>query len=104
CGGMNFSPRGSYRLCVDVAAYCATHAPRFNTVTVSEHNICEAGATNVQALAFSMATIVALNEECNAVGVPVDTVLPRYGFHVRYGEDFFEDIAKTRALRRMYAR
>ncbi|GAB7004707.1 methylmalonyl-CoA mutase family protein [Nocardioides sp. AN3] len=104
CGGVNFSPRGSYRLCVDVAAYCAEHAPRFNTVTVSEHNICEAGANHVQALAFSMATIVALNEEAVSLGIDPDTLLPRYGFHVRYGEDFFEDVAKTRALRRMYAR
>jgi len=104
CGGVNFSPRGSYRLCIDVAAYCAEHAPRFNTVTVSEHNICEAGANHVQALAFSIATIIALNEEAVALGIDPDTLLPRYGFHVRYGEDFFEDVAKTRALRRMYAR
>ena len=104
CGGVNFSPKGSYRLCIDVAAYCARVAPRFNTLTVSEHNICEAGATNVQALAFSMATIIALNQECQKLGIDLDTVVPRYGFHVRYGEDFFEDIAKTRALRRMYAK
>jgi methylmalonyl-CoA mutase N-terminal domain/subunit len=71
---------------------------------VSEHNICEAGANHVQAVAFSLATIVALNEECQKLGVDLDTVVPRYGFHVRYGEDFFEDIAKTRALRRLYAK
>lgn len=104
CGGVNFSPRGSYRLCVDVMAYCAREAPRFNTITISEHNICEAGANNVQAVAFSLATVVALNEECQKLGVPLDSVVPRYGFHVRYGEDFFEDIAKTRALRRLYAK
>ena len=104
CGGMNFSPRGSYRLCVDLAVYCAREAPKFNTLTVSEHNICEAGANHTQALAFSLATIIALNEECVALGINPDLLLPRYGFHVRYGEDFFEDIAKTRALRRMYAR
>jgi methylmalonyl-CoA mutase N-terminal domain/subunit len=103
-GGMNFSPRGSYRLCADVMAYCAEHAPRFNTITISEHNICEAGADHVQAVAFSLATIVALNEECQKLGVPLDSVVPRYGFHVRYGEDFFEDVAKTRALRRLYAK
>lgn len=104
CGGMNFSPRGSYRLCVDLAVYCSREAKKFNTLTVSEHNICEAGATHTQALAFSMATIIALNTECVSLGINPDTVLPRYGFHVRYGEDFFEDIAKTRALRRMYAK
>lgn len=104
CGGMNFSPRGSYRLCVDLAAYCAENARKFNTLTVSEHNICEAGANQTQALAFSLATIIALNEECVALGIDPDTVLPRYGFHLRFGEDFFEDVAKTRALRRMYAR
>jgi methylmalonyl-CoA mutase N-terminal domain/subunit len=104
CGGVNFSPRGSYRLCIDVASYCAASAPKFNTVTVSEHNICEAGANHAQALAFSLATIVALNEEAQSLGINPDVLLPRYGFHVRYGEDFFEDVAKTRALRRMYAR
>ncbi len=104
CGGVNFSPRGSYRMCVDVAAYCAEHAPRFNTVTVSEHNICEAGATSVQAVALTIATIIALNEECRALGVEIDDVAHGYGFHVRYGEDIFEDVAKTRALRALYAR
>ena len=103
-GGTNFSPRGSYRLCIDLAAYCAQAAPRFNTLTVSEHNICEAGANQAQALAFSMATIVALHEEAIALGIEPEKIAPRYGFHVRYGEDFFEDIAKTRALRRMYAK
>jgi methylmalonyl-CoA mutase N-terminal domain/subunit len=104
CGGVNFSPRGSYRLCADIAAWCAEHAPRFNTVTISEHNVCEAGATHVEAVALSIATVIALNEECQSLGIDLDTVVPRYGFHVRYGEDFFEDIAKTRALRRLYAR
>lgn len=103
CGGMNFSPAGSYRLCIDLAAWCAEHAPRFNTLTVSEHNICEAGATHTQALAYSLATVIALNDEAVSLGIDPDTLLGRYGFHVRYGEDFFEDIAKTRALRRMFA-
>lgn len=104
CGGVNFQPRNSYRLCVDVAAFCAENVPRFNPITISEHNICEAGATNVQAVAFSIATIIALNEECGKAGISVDKIAPRYGFHMRFGEDFFEDIAKTRALRRLYAK
>jgi methylmalonyl-CoA mutase N-terminal domain/subunit len=104
CGGMNFSPRGSYRLCADVGAYCAEHAPHFGTVTISEHNICEAGATNVQAVALAMATVIALNEEYVRLGVPLDSVVPGYGFHLRYGEDLFEDVAKTRALRALYAK
>jgi methylmalonyl-CoA mutase N-terminal domain/subunit len=103
-GGINFSPRGSYRLCADIAAYCAREAPRMNTITVSEHNICEAGANNVQAVAFSIATIIALGRECRSLGLDPDSVVPRWGFHVRYGEDFFEDVAKTRALRRLYAK
>jgi methylmalonyl-CoA mutase N-terminal domain/subunit len=104
CGGMNFSPRGSYRLCVDVVAYGAEHIPNFGTVTFSEHNICEAGATNVQAVGLALAAVVAMNEECVELGLPVDTIASRYGFHVRFGEDFFEDIAKTRALRSLYAK
>ncbi len=103
-GGTNFSPRGSYRLIADIAAYCAKHVPLWNTLTISEHNICEAGATNVQAVAYSIAAIIAVNEECVKLGIDLDTVVPRFGFHVRYGENFFEEIAKTRALRRVYAK
>jgi methylmalonyl-CoA mutase N-terminal domain/subunit len=104
CGGMNFSPRGSYRLCVDVGAYCAAHVPHFGTVTFSEHNICEAGATNVQAVGLALAAVVAMNEECQKLGVPVDPIASGYGFHMRFGEDLFEDVAKTRALRSLYAK
>jgi len=104
CGGANFLPRSAYPLAVDVAQFCSDHAPRFNTITVSEHNICEAGANNVEAVALSIATIIALNDVCQKAGLSVDKLASRYGFHVRYGEDFFEDIAKTRALRRIYAK
>ena len=103
-GGTNFSPRGSYRLIADIAAYCAEHVPLWNPLTISEHNICEAGATNVQAVAYSIAAIIAVNEECVKLGIDPDTVVPRFGFHVRYGENFFEEVAKTRALRRVYAK
>ena len=103
-GGTNFSPRGSYRLIADIAAYCAEHVPLWNTLTISEHNICEAGATNVQAVAYSIAAIIAVNEECESLGINLDSVVPRFGFHVRYGENIFEEVAKTRALRRVYAK
>lgn len=103
-GGTNFSPRGSYRLIADIAAYCAEHVPLWNTLTISEHNICEAGATNVQAVAYSIAAIIAVNEECVSLGIHPDSVVPRFGFHVRYGENFFEEVAKTRALRRLFAK
>jgi len=85
-------------------AYCAEHVPNFGTVTFSEHNICEAGATNVQAVGLALAAAVAMNEECVTLGLDVDPIASRYGFHLRYGEDFFEDIAKTRALRSLYAK
>lgn len=104
CGGMNFSPRGSYRLALDVCAYCADHVPHFGTITFSEHNICEAGATNVQSVALALAAVISLNEDCVANGLDVDSIAAGYGFHLRYGEDFFEDVAKTRALRALYAR
>ncbi|MDE2303682.1 MAG: hypothetical protein KGK11_14105 [Sphingomonadales bacterium] len=103
-GGTNFSPRGSYRLIADIAAYCAEHVPLWNTLTISEHNICEAGADNVQAVAYAIAAIVAVNEECVKLDIHPDKVAPRFGFHVRYGENFFEEVAKTRALRRVYAK
>ena len=103
-GGVNFSPKGSYRLVADLAAYCSRHVPLWNTLTISEHNICEAGANNVQSIAYSIATVIAVNRECAALGIALDDVVPRFGFHMRYGENFFEDIAKTRCLRRVYAK
>lgn len=103
-GGVNFSPKGSYRLIADIAKYCSVHVPLWNTLTISEHNICEAGADNVQAVAYSIAAIIAVNEECVRLGIDPDDVVPRFGFHMRFGENFFEDIAKTRALRRVYAK
>ena len=103
-GGTNFSPRGSYRLIADISSYCAQHVPLWNPLTISEHNICEAGADNVQAVAYSIAAIIAVNEECVKLGIDPDSVVPRFGFHVRYGENFFEEVAKTRALRRVYAK
>jgi methylmalonyl-CoA mutase N-terminal domain/subunit len=104
CGGMNFSPRGSYRLALDVCAYCAEHVPHFGTITFSEHNIAEAGATNVQSVALALAAEIALSEDCVANGLDIDAIAAGYGFHMRYGEDFFEDVAKTRALRALHAK
>ena len=102
-GGMNFSPRGSYRALADACAYCAEHVPNFGTVTFSEHNVAEAGATTVQSVGFALSAVQALNRECLTLGLKLDDVAPGYGFHLRYGEDFFEDIAKTRVLRKLYA-
>ncbi|CAB4920364.1 unannotated protein [freshwater metagenome] len=104
CGGMNFSPRGSYRLAVDVGAYCAEHVPNFGTITFSEHNICEAGATNVQAVGLALASVIAVLEEAQKLGLETDPIAAGMGFHVRFGEDLFEDVAKTRALRQLFAK
>jgi len=102
-GYTHYPARNCFKLIREVIKYCTEQIPLWNTLTVSEHNIGEAGANAVQSVAYSMAVIIATIEECVNAGLNPDDFVPRLGFHLRYGENFFEDIAKTRALRRMYA-
>lgn len=104
CFGVNYEPRNSFKVIRELIRFCRDNVPKWNTVTISEHNMGEAGATAAQSVGICMSVIIAINESCQSGGLDLDDCVPGYGFHVRYGEDFFEDIAKTRALRRMYAK
>jgi methylmalonyl-CoA mutase N-terminal domain/subunit len=94
----------SMRLCGDVITYCAEHMPRWNPISISGYHIREAGSTAVQELAFTIANALAYVDEVLRRGIEVDTFAPQLAFFFNAHSDFFEEIAKFRAARRMWAR
>jgi len=99
-----FPPRPSVRLVTDVVAFCTAEMPRWHPVSVSGYHIREAGATAVQELAFTLANGFAYVEAALARGLAVDDFAPRFSFFFNAHIDFFEEIAKYRAARRIWAR
>jgi len=98
-----FPPGPSMRLVTDTFAYCADEMPRWNTISISGYHISEAGATPMQELAFTLANGVAYVEAAIAAGLKVDDFAPRLSFFFNCKMDFFEEIAKFRAARKMWA-
>jgi methylmalonyl-CoA mutase N-terminal domain/subunit len=99
-----FPIRPSLRLVRDMIVFCAREMPRYNPINVSGYHIAEAGATSVQEVAFTMANGIAYVEEVTRAGVPVDEFAPRLAFYFVAQQDFFEEVAKFRAARRVWAR
>src|SRR5215475_5170537 len=99
-----FPIRPSMRFMRDMIVWSARNMARYNPINISGYHISEAGATSVQEVAFTMANAVAYVEEVTRAGVPVDEFAPRLAFYFVSQNDFFEEIAKFRAARRIYAR
>jgi methylmalonyl-CoA mutase N-terminal domain/subunit len=99
-----FPIRPSMRVMRDMIVWSARNLARYNPINISGYHISEAGATSVQELAFTMATAIAYVEEVTRAGVPVDEFAPRLAFYFVAQADFFEEVAKFRAARRIYAR
>jgi methylmalonyl-CoA mutase N-terminal domain/subunit len=97
-------PRPSLRIIVDTVEYCTREVPRWNTISISGYHIREAGATAVQELAFTLADGIAYVEATIERGLAVDDFAPRLSFFFDSHIDFFEEIAKFRAARRMWAK
>ncbi|NIO05377.1 MAG: methylmalonyl-CoA mutase [Proteobacteria bacterium] len=97
-------PEPSIRLIVDTVEFCTHGVPRWNTISISGYHIREAGATAVQELAFTLADGIAYVEACIGRGLDVDEFAPRLSFFFDSHIDFFEEIAKFRAARRMWAK
>ena len=97
-------PRPATRIVVDMIEYTAKHMPKWHPVSISGYHIREAGATAVQELAFTLADGFGYVEECEKRGMDVDDFAPRLSFFWDVHNDFFEEIAKFRAARRIYAR
>ena len=99
-----YPPRPSMRLIVDTFAYCAENLPSWNTISISGYHIREAGSTAVQEIAFTLANGIAYVEAAIAAGMDVDAFAPRLSFFWNAHNNLFEEVAKYRAARRMWAR
>ncbi|MEO8899610.1 MAG: methylmalonyl-CoA mutase family protein [Candidatus Dormibacter sp.] len=99
-----FPVEPSMRLVTDVVTFCAAHIPRWHPISVSGYHIREAGSTAAQELAFTLADGFAYVESAMAAGLDVDEFAPRLSFFFNSHIDFFEEIAKYRAARRIWAR
>jgi len=99
-----YPPEPSMRIIVDMIEYCKDFVPKFNPVSVSGYHIREAGSTAAQELAFTLADGFAYMEACIARGMDVDEFAPRMSYFFNSHLDFFEEIAKFRAARKIYAK
>ncbi len=98
-----FPPKPSMRIITDIMTYCAEHVPQWNTISISGYHIREAGSTALQELAFTLADGFAYVEAGIAAGMDVDTFAPRLSHFFNSHLDFFEEVAKFRAARRIWA-
>jgi methylmalonyl-CoA mutase N-terminal domain/subunit len=96
--------RPSMRIITDMIAWCTEHLPRWNTISISGFHIREAGSTAVQELAFTLYDGLTYVEEAIKAGLDIDDFAPRLSFFFNAHNDFFEEIAKYRAARRLWAR
>ena len=95
---------GARRILVDHIAWCNQHAPRWNPLSIVGQHMQQAGATPAQAMAFAIASAIQYADDCTAAGMPPDDFLPRFTFFFDISISFFEEIAKFRAGRRIWAR
>ncbi|HUF25210.1 MAG TPA: methylmalonyl-CoA mutase family protein, partial [Vicinamibacterales bacterium] len=98
-----FPPRPSMRLITDIFAFCSKEVPRWNTISVSGYHIREAGSTSLQELAFTLRDGIEYVQYGIDAGLDVDDFVPRISFFFNSHSDFFEEIAKFRAARRIWA-
>jgi methylmalonyl-CoA mutase N-terminal domain/subunit len=99
-----YPPNPSMRIITDMIEYCTNEVPQWNPVSVSGYHIREAGSTSVQELAYTLANGFAYIEACIERGMDVDSFAPRISFFFNSHLDFFEEIAKFRAARKIYAK
>ena len=97
-------PKPSMRIIVDLFEYCNENMPKYNPVSVSGYHIREAGSTAVEELAFTLKNGFTYLEHCIAKGMDVDSIAPKISFFFNAHMDFFEEIAKYRAARRIWAK
>lgn len=99
-----FPPGPSMRIITDIFEYCSRNVPRFNTISISGYHIREAGSTAAQEVAFTLANAITYVEAALSKGLDVDAFAPRLSFFFNAHIDLFEEIAKFRAARRLWAR
>ncbi|WP_035268252.1 acyl-CoA mutase large subunit family protein [Desulfitibacter alkalitolerans] len=99
-----FPPKESMKLITDIFAYCSKNVPNWNTISISGYHIREAGANAVQEIAFTLANGIAYVEAAVKAGLDVDDFAPRLSFFFNAHTNFFEEVCKYRAARRLWAR
>jgi methylmalonyl-CoA mutase N-terminal domain/subunit len=99
-----FPPKPSMRLITDLFSYCAESLPNWNTISVSGYHMREAGSTAAEEVALTLSHAIAYVEAAQAAGLAIDDFAPRVSFFFACHMDFFEEVAKFRAARRMWAR
>jgi methylmalonyl-CoA mutase N-terminal domain/subunit len=99
-----YPPRPSMRIITDIFGYCADNVPKWNTISISGYHIREAGSTAVQEIAFTIANGIAYVEAALKAGLDVDDFAPRLSFFWNAHNNFFEEVAKFRASRRIWFR
>ena len=99
-----FPPQPSLRLATDLIAYCRSDLPRFNPISISGYHMREAGATAAQELAYTMGNAISYADAAIAAGLAFDDFAPRLSFFFAAHNDLFEEVAKFRAARRLWAR
>jgi methylmalonyl-CoA mutase N-terminal domain/subunit len=103
-GTYRFPPKPSLRLVSDVFAYCTRHVPNWNTISISGYHIREAGATADQEIGFTLADAICYIDTALKAGLTIDEFAPRLAFFFASHSDLFEEVAKFRAARRLYAK
>ncbi len=98
-----FPPRASLKIATDIFAFCGREVPRWNTISISGYHIREAGSTAVQEVAFTLSNAIAYVEAALARGLAIDEFAPRLSFFFNAHSNFFEEIAKFRAARSLWA-
>src|SRR3954470_14020053 len=98
-----FPPLQGHKLAVELISYCTRNMPRWNTTNLFAYGVEEAGGTAVQEIGLMLAYGIDLVRSCLEAGLEPDQFLPRFGFQIAQANDFFEEICKIRAMRRMWA-
>jgi len=99
-----YPPQASLRIATDIFAYCRDFLPRWNSISISGYHIREAGATAAQEIAFTLANAIEYLSAARRAGLAVDEIAPRISFFFNAHNDLFEEVAKFRAVRRLWAR
>jgi methylmalonyl-CoA mutase N-terminal domain/subunit len=98
-----FPPRPSLKITTDIFEFCSREVPRWNTISISGYHIREAGSTAVQEVAFTLSNAIAYVEAARERGLPIDSFAPRLSFFFNAHSNFFEEVAKFRAARALWA-
>jgi methylmalonyl-CoA mutase N-terminal domain/subunit len=99
-----YPPKPSMRLVTDVMAYCAREVPQWNTISISGYHIREAGSTAVEEIAFTLSNAKSYLRAAREAGLDIDAIAPRISFFWNAHNDFFEEVAKFRAARSLWAK